>query len=305
MYPNYLQDRKSSGYKCLIDTQCGNRLVLITDSSVVFVKNVTLNGKRKICVIIVGMIIIFSYVKPAQAIGPNNLPTQQRVVSITYRDTSSLIKPTNIKLDSDIQAKIIMPSLSIRTKSDLQNSQGLKESVSTIRGGDDGLVQFLVRILWIWVISQNLGQTDGFQPVKPIYPGIPVQGQPSPRIAAKLQENPINRNNPRSLGCQPNQNNQDGTLTKEQRRNLPSPDDLVISEENVIIRDGQAKHKIKNHGYDFGIPSTQNPSGKFKTEKTRENIEAFKKETKEFVSGWILSEGQIQDLLTNGNIGDY
>ena len=31
----------------MIDTQCGNRLVLITDSSVVFVKNVTLNAKRK------------------------------------------------------------------------------------------------------------------------------------------------------------------------------------------------------------------------------------------------------------------
>ena len=53
----------------MVDTQCGNRLVLITDSSVVFVKNVTLNGKRKIFVIIVGMIIIFSDVKSADAIG--------------------------------------------------------------------------------------------------------------------------------------------------------------------------------------------------------------------------------------------
>ena len=52
MYINYVNDRKSLGYKCLLDTQCGNRLVLITDSSVGFVKNVTLNGKRKIFVII-------------------------------------------------------------------------------------------------------------------------------------------------------------------------------------------------------------------------------------------------------------
>ena len=32
MYINYVNDRKSLGYKCLVDTQCGNRLVLITDS---------------------------------------------------------------------------------------------------------------------------------------------------------------------------------------------------------------------------------------------------------------------------------
>ena len=48
MYPNYIENRKALGYKCLIDTQCGNRLVLITDSSVVFVKSVTLDGKREI-----------------------------------------------------------------------------------------------------------------------------------------------------------------------------------------------------------------------------------------------------------------
>ena len=59
MYINYVNDRKSLGYKCLVDTQCGNRLVLITDSSVVFVKNVTLNGKRKIFLIIAVMIISF------------------------------------------------------------------------------------------------------------------------------------------------------------------------------------------------------------------------------------------------------
>ena len=46
MYINYINDRKSLGYKSLIDIQCGSQLVLITDSSVVFGKNVILNGKR-------------------------------------------------------------------------------------------------------------------------------------------------------------------------------------------------------------------------------------------------------------------
>ena len=57
MFIGYLNTRKELGYECLIDTQCGNRLVLITDWSVVFVKNVTLDGKRKIFVIIVGKMI--------------------------------------------------------------------------------------------------------------------------------------------------------------------------------------------------------------------------------------------------------
>jgi hypothetical protein len=173
----------------------------------------------------------------------------------------------------------------------------------------------------------------------------------TPRIAPKLQENPLNRNNPGQGACTNKQNNQDGTLTREQLRNLPSPDDVMVSEQNVIIRDGQARYKIKNHGHEFGIKSTLNSKGRCKTEKTRENIEAFKeeikklvlngeriegtyrksepdgyrashfydpiydpitgknvifkKETREFVSAWKLTEGQVDDLLTNGNVGDY
>ena len=133
-----MNDRKSLGYECQIDTQCGNRLVLITDSSVV--KNVSLNGKHKIIVII--GIMIFSDVKSAEAIG-TNLPPQQMVVSIMPdRDASRLIQPSQVKINSDIEPKIMMPSLSksigsVRTKSDLRNSQWIKEFVSGIRGGDN------------------------------------------------------------------------------------------------------------------------------------------------------------------------
>jgi hypothetical protein len=116
MYINFVNDRKYLGYECLIDTQCGNGLVLITDSIVVFVKNVSLNGKRKIFVIITVMIIIFSDVKSAEAIG-TNLPPQQRVVSIMPdRDANRLIKPSKVKINSEIKPKIMMPSLSKNVK---------------------------------------------------------------------------------------------------------------------------------------------------------------------------------------------
>ena len=138
----------------------------------------------------------------------------------------------------------------------------------------------------------------GFQPGK-INPGFGYAGQvgPAPRIAPKLQENPLNRNNPGQESCRAKQNNQDGTLTREQRRNLPSPDDVIISEQNVIIRDGQDRYKIKNHGHEFRIESTQNLKGCFKTEKTPKNIQAFKKEITEFVSTWKLTAEDFRDEL--------
>ena len=138
MFIGYLNTRKELGYECLIDTQCGNKRVLITDLSVLFVKNVTLDGKRKIFVIIVVMTILFSDVKYAQAIGISISP-QQTVVNTPYRDTSRLIKPSQIKINLDIKPKIMMPSLSnsirsvrIRTKSDLQNSQWIKDRKSVV-----------------------------------------------------------------------------------------------------------------------------------------------------------------------------
>ena len=84
-----------------------------------------------------------SHVQPAEAIGVN-VSLQQTLRNILNLDSSSLTKPDYIKIDSDIESKIIIPSFSnssrsvkIRTKSDLQNSQWLKEFICTIRGGDN------------------------------------------------------------------------------------------------------------------------------------------------------------------------
>lgn len=136
------------------------------------------------------------------------------------------------------------------------------------------------------------------------------------------------------------QNNQNGTLTKQQKRNLPHPEDVIIPEQNVIIRHNQAKHKVKKHGSDFSIPSKKNGKGRLLTPRTPENIESFKEKIKnlvlrgeriegtyrgqavthfydsetrdntifienEFLSAWKLAERQETDLLTNQNVGDY
>ena len=174
------------------------------------------------------------------------------------------------------------------------------------------------------------------------YCSRPINKPLSCRTTGKLNEEQFNGNQNTAK-----QTNHDCTLTREQRRNLPHPDDVRIPDQDVIIRHGQAKYKVKNHGSDFSLPSKPNEKGWLKTPRTSENIEGFKdeikklvlrgeriegtyrkgepdqfsaihfydsvsgcnaifkQETKEFVSAWKLTQGQVSDLLTNKNIGDY
>ena len=61
---------------------------------------------------IIGLIIIvFSDVKSTEAIG-TNLSFQQTVINIAYRNVNRLTEPSEIKINSNIEPKIIMLSLS-------------------------------------------------------------------------------------------------------------------------------------------------------------------------------------------------
>lgn len=166
-----------------------------------------------------------------------------------------------------------------------ENRINTVDKIVELRGGDlTPLTKVLIRIILIWSMGHSHTPTEGFHPpgMKPSF-GHRNQVQPAPRVAPKLQENRLDRNNPRQGSCRAKQNNHDGTLTKEQRRNFLSPYDVFISEQNVTIRHGQAKYKVKKHGHQFGIESTQNSKGQFKIEKTPENVQAFKDEIKHLV----------------------
>ncbi len=336
--------------KLTIDKEIiGNRVAVLE-----FVKKVY--GKRKVIVISTGFGIFLLVSTPKNAEGIGEPLTPPAPIMRQMRHSTEVV-PSYARLTVEKQDKITFLKNERVPQSDQIYSDLSENRISTVdkivelRGGDmSPLTKALFRLILIWAMGQGHTPTEGFQPGG-INPGFGHRGQvqPAPRIAPKLQENPLNRNNPNNPGqgsCKAKQNNQDGTLTREQRRNLPSPDDVIISEQNVIIRDGQARYKIKNHGHEFGIESTQNSKGRFKTEKTPENVQAFKeeiknlvlngeriegtyrkaepdgypashfydpktgknaifkKQTKEFVSAWKLTEGQVDDLLTNGNVGD-
>ena len=71
MYIGYLQDRKLLGYPALKDTSCGIKLVLITDSTVLLIRNLPLNVKDKskiiMVVICLGVLLIFGNAEPVEA----------------------------------------------------------------------------------------------------------------------------------------------------------------------------------------------------------------------------------------------
>jgi len=87
---------------------------------------------------------------------------------------------------------------------DYQTNQ--QELLLDLREGGSDLSEFIIRILLIWTMSKNSKPTDGFQPKPMIHQYFGRQGheghvQPNPRIAPKLQENPVDRNNPGQGSC--------------------------------------------------------------------------------------------------------
>ena len=97
--------------------------------------------------------LVFSNIESAEAVGVI-LPPQQTVALSSDCGASKLISPSKGEIHSDIKLKIMMPSLSnsigsirIRTKSDFQNSQWLKEFISTLRGGRENEEELIRSII--------------------------------------------------------------------------------------------------------------------------------------------------------------
>ena len=98
------------------------------------------------------------------------------------------------------QAIILFPVASIERSVARGSCTAQEKLLLDLRGGGNDLSEFIIKILLIWTMSKNSKPTEGFQP-KPINHGhFGRQGhqgdlQPNPRIAPKLRENPVDRNN--------------------------------------------------------------------------------------------------------------
>lgn len=301
-------------------------------------KKVYFKSKVLIISTSVGLFILISAPKNIGAVGLSGIPQ------------APIMKPYNC-IGSTKSCVPGYTRLSIETsdKTFFELSQGQDRITNTnvdelvkLRGGDLSPLLELLRLILIVLFTPQT--TKAFVPParRAIVPAPVRPVQHAPRVAPKRQDNPIHRNAPKLK----NQNNQDGTLTVAQRRNLPSSNDVILPEQDVTIRYRQAKYKLQKHGHHFGIPSTLTEKGRYKTERNIENMEhflkeivklvvdgeriegiyrgnksngfpaihfynsttgknaIFKKETKEFVSAWILTTRQMNDLKTIKDVGD-
>ena len=315
----------------------------------VFLNRIKFFKKGKVIVISTGLgiVILFSGMENVEAIGLTAMPEAPIMRSTEF-------VPSYAKLTVEKEEKIsFVRKEEVReidqTYFDLfdlpENRTKTVNELVKLRGGDmSPLTRALFRLLLIWAMGQGHTPTTGFQPGGTnLGFGYSSQAGPAPRIAPKLQENPLNRNNPGQGACTNKQNSEDGTLTRSQKRNLPHEGDVYISEEKVVIRHRQGNFKMKKHGHDFDLPYYKNESGWKKTPRTPENLQIFKDklvettlkgkkiegtyrgdqkvihyfdsktrrnviydaDTKEFISGWKLTPEQIQDLIKNKNVGKF
>jgi hypothetical protein len=92
---------------------------------------------------------------------------------------------------------------------ELNSQPNKQELVLKIRGGaGNSIPELIIKILFIWTMTQNSKTTEGFKQ-NPINQrlGREIQGQPNPRMAPKLRENPVDGNNPAQRSCKSEGNN--------------------------------------------------------------------------------------------------
>lgn len=187
-----------------------------------------------------------------------------------------------IKLDSRVDSFHFVSSNVIPyNKTCVEDTENNLDKLFELRGGDfnlDALSKSLFRIAFLVTMANRSKPSEGFQP-RQVNPTFDHRGQAGRDLRTDpLLDNPLNRNNPGQGSYKKTQQNHDGTLTKSQRRNLPWPDAVIIPEQDVVIRHGQARWKVKKHGHHFDIPSAQNSKGRFKIEVTPKNVQVFQEE---------------------------
>ena len=115
MYPNYFYDRKALGYEIYEDTQCGIRLVKLSDRVFLEIQSIPCNvgkGKQKIKktfgILVCGVSLFLVNPEPAKAVGTNPIPNQIERLSKAnlYREIKPKVRVRNEKWLNDLIVSI-------------------------------------------------------------------------------------------------------------------------------------------------------------------------------------------------------
>ncbi len=280
MYVNYVNERKQLGYKVVKDTNDGIKLVLITESTVLLIRNLSLNlkGKSKRIVVVISLatVVWFSNLESVQPSSQHDSKVQIAKVIPRKKDLIVYKSPKEILF------------LMYLTDPRLSSNQEVLKLVKELRGGSWGLVgtaALLGLIILIFSMGEGfvpnnpnpgwgLDRPNPFQPptAEHRYPPaydlfFPRRTPGCPRPGSTLQINrPTAMPHEEFVG-----------LTKEERRALPHSNDMKIIDEGrpeLEVGFWQSKFKVGDHGAVHDLPYTVKANGGTKTEKTDDN--AFK-----------------------------
>jgi hypothetical protein len=181
--------------------------------------------------------------------------TRFRTVQLGSNDLI-INRPKNYQISEAQQQQIFEQLCQIEQQKKLYNQlvteeplAGSKSSISEdnldgllqLKGGElSPLTKILFRIVLIWTMDNSSTTTKGFMPGQ-INPGFghPGTAGPAPRIAPKLQENPINRNNPGQGACRKSSNYSETVKFNDGYK--------------AEIGNVQLDHILVKHGHQWGI----------------------------------------------------
>ena len=278
MYINYIEDRKSMGYAVVLDTSCGIRLVLITDS-------ITHRTQRVILISVLGVTLWFSNIKPSEAMGLSipHVSTVRVQPSLEHPLKKIKIeklvprKPDRISYKCFYKSKEELLLLIYATDPRLSSNKQVLKIVNELRGrswvGVLGSAAFFGLIYVIVILS---GGTESFVPPQPNFGwGLPKGLYDPPGLVR-----------PADCGTQLHAGSPTQSLKTWEDRNQPNPKDrwlLVESRPELVLRRGQSKFKTKDHGALAGLPYSVKKNGATSTLKTEEKVDAFMDAVEEIV----------------------
>ena len=315
MYPNYINDRKALGYGALYDSRCGIKLVLMTDSIVLLLKNhsskidrrkkrilavVCLGlsqadksvfenrvavrkfirksfGKGKVIVIstALGIIIFFYGVENVDAMGLSPVP-QAPIMRLENRIVSTKFVPSNVNLNIQKQDKISF----IRPR-ELPICIYLMDDRFLSTTEVSSMIRKLRGGSWSTALIGNAVLLAVLYGVWILSGGakgfVTPKQNPGWGLPNGLYE-PPGLVRPTDCETQLYAGFPQQSLKTEASRNQPNPKDrwvLVESRPELVIRRGQAQFKTKDHGALTGLPYKIKKNGGTSTLRTEENVDIF------------------------------
>lgn len=288
MFIGFVNTQQDLGYNCLKDKNCAKRMMLVTDSSVVFVKVITSRGKRKIKKWVIRGMFLFHLAQPltpcTTAIILPFLPTME-LLSPVELDQNLNNKNSNPQISKFFEQKVDKIKLIDKIKLTREQIKELNnilielktgsitsdQAVLQIRGGDGmaeliGILVFVILANWYTShLSTEAFQQNALPHHNPYgwFSGTHNSKSIGPAKSSLKIQRPSSMPHEEFV-----------SLTKEQRRSLSHDNDIKITQPDhpeLVVGFSQARFKVYKHGAIHGLPYTVKPDGTTKTERTDDN----------------------------------